>query len=215
MTNQGFCFHIGLPRHVAQRMLSVALQEMRDTSRMEEALLRGSLDASYRNVSLTMFVPKPFHSGPPPTDIWVNAALLNQGVQGVLGRRVRGVPRADVEPHSRRHRSDPSVSFFLRKNAGHGYDRVVLIGFMFRNHARIGVWPALEPSSNALCESVGVHITSISDDAKLAIKGDCLQRLLETLNFEPIQALILQGSVNSFRLNDDGCPKPPLLVALF
>ena len=100
MTNQGFCICIGLPVHVAHDMLAVALQEMLDSWGLEQPLLGRALSASDRYITLTMFFPKPFHCGPSPSHVVVNAVLLNQRVQGLLRGRVGGVTRAHVGSYS-------------------------------------------------------------------------------------------------------------------
>ena len=214
MTNQGFCFHIGLPRHVAQQRQGAALQEMRDALWLEEPLLRCTLNTSYRHVAFAMLSPKTLYGRPPPTHLGVDAALFHQRWQRLLRCRVGWIAGTDIESHTRRHCLYPTVSFFLGKNARHAHHRMSLVGFVFRNHGGLGIRPAIKPCRDSLRESLCVHVAGIGDDGQVAFIGNLLKCFLKTLNLEPIQALLLQGLVNPLGLDDDGCTKPSLLVAL-
>ena len=99
VANQGFSICIGLPIHVAHVVLVVALQEMLDAWGLEQPLLGRARNSPDRYVTLTMFFPKPFHGGPSPSYVVVNAVLSNQRVQRLLRGRVGGVTENTLVPN--------------------------------------------------------------------------------------------------------------------
>ena len=81
---------------------------------------------------------------------------------------------------------------FLGEDAGHGHNRVVLVGFVLRSHGTPGPRPLLNARCDSLGKPPGIDVASICDDGGVESLRQTVQCFSEPFNFQPIQALVLQ-----------------------
>jgi hypothetical protein len=121
------------------------------------------------NISLTVIFPKPFGGSPSPSNFIVYGFLGAKVMQGLLGGGVAWISGAHNDPCGLAKAGDCPVSFFFRKNASHGYNEVIVVGFVLGCERRVGPWPSVQSITNALSKPLRVDVAGIGHHAEIGL----------------------------------------------
>ena len=90
----------------------------------------------------------------------------------------------------------------------------MLVCFVFRDHFASLPWPAGNAFRDSFGKSLSVYIASIGYNTEMFPMGQVHHRFAEAIHLQPVQSLVLEGEINRFRVNGNGCTEPSIFGRL-